>query len=400
MRRTLTGDSVDVTSYVTELATRTEALWAGAGRSPDSLPEVAATALAEVPAPTFTAGQLLAHFATLPTNELPTQSALNDNFGQPPVVLFAGSDFFIQALTWMEGTTAIHQHGFAGAFMVAEGQSLHVDYHFDLHQQVGPKLLVGDLEMGHPEILNPGDVRTIEPGSDFIHALFHLARPSVTIVVRNYSSEVGTPQFNYRRPGLAFAPHDGDVLRQRRLQALSALQVLEPDKASEAARRLLTNEDAWGAFQVTDHCFGMWGWDPRFLPILEVLADTHPLLGDRAAPMYQEQWRTDTVLKRRTFLHERHQRTFLALLANLPSREAVESVLGQLSPGRSSDEVLMEWIEELASPKLRGISGLTLTDEDLTALRSQLGSRSLTDSLGELSSKFGRSSILDQLISR
>ena len=395
----MTDTGADVRGYVAELASRTDANWRRAGRRPDSLPSVAAAALAEVPTPEFSAADILSYFTTVAAADLPPQSGLNDNFGQPPAVLFAGPDFFIQALTWMEGTTAIHQHGFCGAFMVSEGQSLHVGYRFNVTKEISPKLLVGDLEMGTPEILNPADIRTIEPGSEFIHALFHLARPSVTFVVRNYSSEVGTPQYNYRRPGLAIAPHDSDILRRRRLQGLSALHVLQPERASGAAQTLLRSEDAWGALQVADHCFGLWGWNDRFFPVLEALGDQHGSLAGKVPAMYEEQWRTDTVLKRRTFLHERHQRTFLALLANLPSRAAIESVLGQLAPGRPSDEVLMEWIEELASPELRGISGLSLTDEDRAALRARLSNKSLTDHLGSISTKFGRSSVLDHLIS-
>jgi hypothetical protein len=355
-------------------------------------------ALQTVALPDITAQELLAYFATAPADSLPPQSDMTDKFGQPPTVLFANEEFFIQALTWMEGTTAIHQHGFCGAFMVAEGQSLHVTYRFDESERLARKLRVGDLAMADPEILNPGDARFIQPGPEFIHALFHLARPSVSIVIRNYRTDVGTPQFNYRRPGLAYGPRDKDVLRQRRLQALAALDQLEPERSFDAARRLISIEDPWGAFQVTEHCYRQWGWTPRFMPVLEVLETNHPQLATVADGMYEQQWKADAVLRRRGLLHERHQRTFLALVANLPEKAAIDTVVGQLAPGRPTDEVLMEWITELASPELRGISGLMLNEAELTALRSQMRTDTMTDSLGVLSAKFNDSAILHHLI--
>jgi hypothetical protein len=387
-----------ISDYVQSLVAETGAQWSSAGGNATSFPSAASRALEGVELPAFSTADLLAHFATEATHRLPAQSELGDQFGQPPAILFRGPDFFIQGLTWMEGTTAIHQHGFCGAFKVADGQSLHVPYRFETAEQLAPELAVGDLRMETPEILDVGDVRIIEPGSAFIHALFHLARPSLTIVVRNYSSDVGTPQFNYRRPGLAYAPQDHDVLRQRRLQAVGALSSLDPEEGSAAARQMMASEDVWGAFQVIDHCFGLWGWNDRFTSVLEAFGTQHRVLAEPASAMYQELWRSDTVLRRRTLLHERHQRTFLALLANLPSRGAIESVLATLAPGRASDEVLMEWIDELASPQLRGVSGLSLSDEDRTALRAQLRGDSLTESLHSVSARFGRSSILDYLV--
>jgi hypothetical protein len=385
-------------AYVSELVAEMKVRWVGTGKSLIELPNVAADVLRDIPMPEFGALDLLTHLATEPASELPAQSALSDNFGQPPAILYASEDFFVQALTWMEGTTAIHQHGFSGAFRVAEGQSLHVGYTFDVIEKLTPKLQVGNLHMGAPEILNPGDVRSIEPGSEFIHALFHLVRPSVTIVIRNFKTDVGAPQFNYRNPGLASAPPDGDVLRYRRLQAVSALHTLQPEKALRAAVEIIRAEDTWGALQVADHCFGLWGWNDRLFALLEELGKRHGSLGEMAPTLYEEQWRSDGVLRRRTLLHEPHQRTFLALLANLPARGAIDSVLKQLVPDRPSDEVLMEWIEELSSPQLRGVSGLSLSDDEKAELRLRLRGDSLADSLGTLSTKFSRPSLLNHLI--
>src|SRR5262252_8770312 len=48
--------------------------------------------------------------------ELPRQQDIEATFGNPPVTLFSGSRFYIDIYYWLDGTTDIHQHSFAGAF--------------------------------------------------------------------------------------------------------------------------------------------------------------------------------------------------------------------------------------------------------------------------------------------
>ena len=167
-----------VPKYIAELVAAIEGLWAGAGRGSAILSSVAAQALEEVEAPEFGARDLLAYFATEDSGRLPTETKLADQFGQPPAVLDKGPEFFIQALTWMEGTTSIHQHGFCGGVQ-GDGRS---EPSRPVPIRPGRTGCTGAGRgrplHGHPEILNVGDVRAIVPGPGFIHALFHLVRPS------------------------------------------------------------------------------------------------------------------------------------------------------------------------------------------------------------------------------
>ena len=127
-------------------------------------------------------------------------------FGEPPITLFRSRDFAISALVWLDGSTAVHQHGFSGAFRLLEGSSIHVEYNFSVAETITRRLLLGDLQPQGAELLQRGDVRQITAGSDFIHALFHLDRPSVTVVVRTNSESLGVPRFGYFAPGLAYDP--------------------------------------------------------------------------------------------------------------------------------------------------------------------------------------------------
>src|SRR5580698_1434849 len=58
------------------------------------------------------------------------QTDIAATFGQPPVNVFHCERFYIQVLFWLDGTTAIHQHAFSGAFHVMQGSSLESTYSF------------------------------------------------------------------------------------------------------------------------------------------------------------------------------------------------------------------------------------------------------------------------------
>jgi hypothetical protein len=82
---------------------------------------------------------------------------------------------------------------------------------------------------------------------------------------------------------------------------------------------------------------------------------------------YGEAERQRRFMLRRGMLHQVHQRLFLALLANLLDREAIDDVLGQLFPQEDPATLLLSWVKELASPRYQGISGLTFDSEALAS---------------------------------
>jgi hypothetical protein len=116
--------------------------------------------------------------------------------GQPPAVLYRNADLEIQALTWMQGTTAIHQHGFDGVLS----------------------------------------------GTGFIHALFHLERPSVTIVVRNQSTVASFPQYTYRLPGVGLNDFHTDDRLLLRLCGLHSLHRTDPAEAWKTSLEAIVSQ--------------------------------------------------------------------------------------------------------------------------------------------------------------
>jgi hypothetical protein len=384
-------------AYFEQLGRLVEQRWTARGRHAQQLAEVATDALREVPVPDeLTPTSVLGLLAV--GSDLPRQRKSSDQFGQPPAVMFKSDDLEVQAITWMEGTTSIHQHGFDGAFRVLWGSSLHVRYSFATGETLSDgHLLAGQLTMEGPEILWTGDVRPIVGGFDFIHALFHLERPSVTIVVRNKSSDLGYPQYDYRLPGLgvdALYPDDRLLIR---LRGLHSLHRLDRHAALDVALDVVGSQDLWTAFRVCDDWAYTWGGSTELDALVELLARRHGALAPLLEPMYSEEVRRGRLLTRRGMLRESRHRLFMALIVNLPDRSSIHTALNQLFPGEDADELVLGWVRELASPEFRGISGLSLGADDLDLLQRQLLEGGTDDALDVIASRWKPPALLEKL---
>ncbi len=404
------GDTGDLTSATGEPCTGARALayfrslgdhvdqtWTARGRQPEHLSELAADALADMPVPTGLAPEtileLLASGAGLPKQRPPA-----DPFGQPPAVVYRGENLEIQALTWMEGTTSTHQHGFDGAFRVLWGSSLHVEYAFASQEVLADgHLVAGRLQMVAPEVLWPGDVRPVRAGPDFIHALFHLERPSATLVVRNGTSNLPFPQYDYRLPGLGFDVLEQDDRLRMRFRGLHTLYRIDRGRAASVARASVGAEDLWTAFRVCDEWALTYGEGPELAALVEVLAGRAEPFGSLLPPMYAEEVRRGRLLARRGLLHDPRHRLFLALIVNLQDRGSIDRVLRELFPDREPSVLLAELVEELASPQYRGISGLALDAGELAALKAHLAGGSAEDALGVVATNWRPPSLLETL---
>src|SRR5258708_1413217 len=185
-----------------ELGDRTATNWERAGGQMEVFPEVATDTFSRSRIlETVTIDEIADWLAT--SKEMPEQ--YGKEFGQPPINVYVGEKFYIQILFWMDGTTAIHEHGFAGTFGVLAGSSVHSRYKFEMRKEISPEIRVGNVNFVSSELLRRGDIRAIHPGSDFIHALFHLDRPSVSVVVRTrFLPDV--IQYAYIKPHVAVDP--------------------------------------------------------------------------------------------------------------------------------------------------------------------------------------------------
>jgi hypothetical protein len=388
-----------VLAHFQRLGRKVDQEWSARGRRSHQLAGIATEALAEMPAPDEMTPEMV--LSTLAVGrDLPKQRKSSDAFGQPPTVLYQNEDLEIQVLTWLDGTTSTHQHGFDGAFQVMAGCSLHVPYSFEQDEVLADgHLVAGKLTMIGTEILRPGDVRPIVSGPEFIHALFHLERPSVTIVVRNAWSHLPFPQYDYRLPGFGWDALDKDDRLRLRMRGLHSLCRLNRESAASLAREIVVTQDLWTAFRVCDEWALSYGEGSELTALVEALSARAGVFESLLAPMYAEEVRRARLLARRGMLRDIRHRMFLAMVVNLPDRTAIHSAMSQMFPGEDASSLIVGLVEELASPQYRGISGLNLGPQELEAFRSRWQDHRSEGDLGTLAKQWKPPPLLETLLS-
>ena len=99
---------------------------------PETFHEAAHDVLAEYEPPEDFSFASLTQWA-VNREELPNQVNFHSGFGAPPLVVYADEEnrFYAEILVWFPSRTAIHGHGFSGAFRVLEGYSIQGRYFYD-----------------------------------------------------------------------------------------------------------------------------------------------------------------------------------------------------------------------------------------------------------------------------
>lgn len=133
----------------------------------------------------------------------------NPRFGQPSVILAKSENHFVEMLLWRDDITSIHEHSFSGAFKALDGRRMHTTFEFfpDLENDRNRKIMIGNLKLKHTECLHPGDVRKITPKSSYIHMLWTLDRPGLTIVIRENGKKSSA---SYAPPFVSFDEFAGE----------------------------------------------------------------------------------------------------------------------------------------------------------------------------------------------
>lgn len=353
------------TDLIGGLGRRVAREWRAANHDERRFPAIAAEALADSGVLTEMGVDALVAWSLGPDVE-PTQA--QNGFGQPRVVLYRSHEFHVEALFWFDETTAVHQHSFSGAFGLLAGSSVHATYDFHVDDRVSARLLLGELVLRDCEVLEQGDVRPIVAGPAFIHAQFHLDRPSVSIVVRTGSDPDQNPQYSYLPPSVAVDPFYEPEPMTTQLLVLDAEAQAGPDRFVAGARRLLVDSDLWLAFKVLERAFAA-------LPAerYDALEDE---CGERLGPrarrfrgVFEERRRQRNIVARRGEVDSADHRFLLALLLHAPSPAVIRRLVRQRRPGVDPDDQIVTWLGELSA---RGAIGLDFDPVSLTVLRAAL----------------------------
>jgi len=285
-------------------------------------------------------------------------SQTDSDFGEPELVAYHHPRFYIQLLFWMDGTTAIHQHEFSGAFHVMRGSSIHAHYEFERARAVTPYLRVGDLRMRRIELLEAGRTVPIVSGPEAIHSLFHLDSPSVTVVVRTQHDPGTGPQLNYLPPHIAIDPHFSDKLTMRRKQLLDVLAASEDAGYAELVLEMIADLDFERGFSVLYHCMADLQQLDQWEPALAAFKRKHGRLAAGVAATLREDARRGVIKGLRGTIVEPEHRFFLALLMNAPTRDDLLALVAQRFPGKAPLDVVLRWVEELTEVSDQGVTVL------------------------------------------
>ncbi|MEO8549292.1 MAG: hypothetical protein ABI678_04945 [Kofleriaceae bacterium] len=276
---------------------------------------------------------------------LPTQADFP--FGKP-ITVFSDPKFYIDVLTWIDGTTAIHEHGFSGAFMVLEGSSLHARYRFESSRRYNPHLHLGRTSLRELELLRVGDVRPIQAGAESAHALFHLDRPSVSLVVRTPKSHEFSVQLQYLRSGIAYNPFHEDIQAQRLIRTLEIMRELDDPAFLDRTRRLMEERDAFTAFKIADYLSRKLDFE-AYRDFMTAKPHAHRELFDALIPHIHDARREANLVERRHSVKEESHRFLLALLLNLRGTADILGMVAARCPSADPVNTIMTWISELST---------------------------------------------------
>lgn len=120
----------------------------------------------------------------LPNIDLPLQTFPEGEFSDFPLTLVRTEKILIDMYFWFKSDTSIHNHHFCGAFKIIGGESYQVSYRFDKTNNISPGLDEGVMTQVKNEHLTLGSVNTIKLRDNFIHHVFHLGKPTITLCVR------------------------------------------------------------------------------------------------------------------------------------------------------------------------------------------------------------------------
>src|SRR5262249_30530981 len=103
--------------YFDKLGELVNRLWRERHMDAEHFAEVATQAFRELPPHAHISGTDVVAWA-FATNAIPAQLDLKSTFGEPPLTVYNDGCVLIDVYHWLDGSTSIHQHAFAGAFFV------------------------------------------------------------------------------------------------------------------------------------------------------------------------------------------------------------------------------------------------------------------------------------------
>ena len=389
-----------------KLGLEIEDAWRRQDYNEEIFPKLAADALCRAELPSKLSAWEVIEW-TLSQSELPPQKDPNGNFGDPPITVFVAPRFYIDVYFWLNGTTAVHQHSFCGAFQVMLGSSLHSWYEFERSERINSFLETGDMSLKMCELLKVGDVKQIAAGRQYIHSLFHLDQPSATIVVRTEKSPMFLPQFSYHKPHIAVDPFFVHETTVKKLQSLGPLFQTEHPETDRLVSDLLETADFHTTFSILStvhhhlggsflgNLFKLDGPAARFKKFLDIAVRRHGSKAERLLELFAHRDRVNELVRRRGYVTDAEHRFFFALLLNVDGRERILSLIKTRFPDADPLEKVLDWVHDLGKTRVVGVNtpnalGIeNFDDVDLSILENLLRGKSDAEAVYAVKTEYG-----------
>ena len=388
-----------------KLGATVEYLWREKNYDETLFPAIAANCLREANLPeTLSAWEVIEW--TLKQTHLPEQRDPGANFGDPPITLYNSSRFHVDVYFWLEGTTAIHQHAFCGAFQVLMGSSIHSWFDFETSEKINTFTEIGNLNLKMCDLLSVGDVQEIQAGKPYIHGLFHLDQPSATIVVRTHKSPLHLPQFSYYKPFLAIDPFFEEQDTIKKLQSISALIRAKHPETDRMISEWLETADFQTTFSILsnlrsllqsnklDQMFNPNAPAERFEKFMEIARARHGEKANIFPKVFEHRENVEQIIKRRSYVTDNEHRFFLALLMNVEGKNQIFSLIKERFPENDPIEKVLDWTFDLSNTRVLGENipnalGIeNFDDTDLFVLESLLKDRNAGEMESALKSDY------------
>lgn len=354
--------------YFHQFGSLVEQRWRDANYNEEAFPELAAQALSEMDSTAAVSPwDIIRSLGTDP--ELPPQR--EDKFSDLPIVLYNAPRFRVEAYYWLDGTTSVHQHGFSGAFQVMLGSSIHSHYTFKSERVINAHFSTGKLLLKEVQVLKKGDIKKILPGHQYIHSLFHLDRPSVTLTVRTHQTPNALPQYDYLKPYFAVNPFFEEQLTFKKIKSASLLLRMKHPDAYTLIDELITSSDCQTAFMILGEAFSYLIDDTRdrllslkagtdaiealpaerkqFNELFKKARRRHGTIMNFLLPVLNEMHRDRTLIYLRKYMTSSEHRFFLALILNIPDRELILDLVAQRLPHKNPVDIICDWVKEFSA---------------------------------------------------
>ena len=264
-------------------------------------------------------------------------------FSDLAIRLYETPEFFIELLCWINGSNAIHEHPFSGAFHVLEGSGVHARYNFEPTEVISKRFQIGECSISESEILRKGMTRSIMPGAETLHSLYHVEQPSLTLVIRGHRENWHTPQMAVDRPHVAF---DYEYYTDRQVEfCVSALNTAYAVSEDQAKLMLIDAVSSLDLARVYVVCARLDVWDyVTSGDMRELLESRFGQLGSKIVDSILYRRRLQVLHRHRLAEKEPQRRLFIGLLAVIESKSHIDSLLGEISDPRANLRKFVEFL--------------------------------------------------------